>query len=85
MEQATVGIVTLELGLQRSLEVKRLGGLDKASLNVVGLLSQVQRGGTAEVVTFLVLDLLLVISHQGLLLDIAVIVDAGRGHAVLVS
>lgn len=86
MEQTAVRIVALELGLERGLEVERLSSLDETGLNIVGLLGQVERGGAAEVIAILVLDVLLVLGHQGLLLDIAIVIEgAGRSHAVLVG
>ncbi|KAI6767952.1 hypothetical protein HG530_005961 [Fusarium avenaceum] len=84
VKQAAVGIVALELGLERCLEVEGLSGLNKSGLDVVGLLGEVQRSGAAEIITILILNLLLVLGHQSLLLDVAVVIDgAGRSHAVL--
>jgi hypothetical protein len=86
MKQAAVSIVALELGLKRRLEIERLSGLHKSSLDIVGLRGEVQRSGAAEIITILILNMLLVLGHQSLLLDIAVVIDgAGRSHAVLVS
>jgi hypothetical protein len=86
VEQAAVGIVALELGLEGRLEIERLSSLDKSALDVVGLLGEVQGGGTAEIITILILNLLLVLGHKSLLLNVAVVIDgAGRSHAVLVS
>lgn len=86
VEQAAVRIVALELGLEGGLEVEGLSSLDKSGLDIVGLLGEVQGGGAAEIITILVLNMLLVLGHESLLLDVAVVIDgAGRSHAVLVS
>jgi hypothetical protein len=86
VKQAAVSIVALELGLKRRLEIEGLSGLDKSSLDIVGLRGEVQRSGAAEIITILILNMLFVLGHQSLLLDITVVIDgAGRSHAVLVS
>jgi hypothetical protein len=86
VKQAAVSIVALELGLKRRLEIEGLSGLDKSGLDIVGLRGEVQRSGATEIITILVLNLLLVLGHQSLLLNIAVVIDGtSRSHAVLVS
>lgn len=86
VEHAAISIVTLELGLEGGLEIERLSGLNKSSLDIVGLLGHGQRICLAQFLAILILDLLLVLGHQGLLLNIAVVADgAGGSRTVLIS
>jgi hypothetical protein len=86
MEQAAVLIVALELDFKGSRKIERLSSLNKTGLEIVGLLGHGQGVGLAQLLAVLVLDMLLVLGHKSLLLDIAVIVNCtGRGHAVLVA
>lgn len=79
MKQAAVGIVALELGLERCREIKRLGSSGQSRLNVVGLLSHGKGCDGLQLLPILVLDLLPVFVHEGLLLHIAIVIDGPRG------
>ena len=71
MEEIAVVVIALELDIERSGEVERLGGSDEPGLDVVGLLGH---GQGIDIIGILVLDLLLVVGDKGLFLDIAVVV-----------
>lgn len=85
MEQAAVGIVALELDIERCREVEGLSCGGKSSLDVVGLLGHGQRVDLLQFHTILILDLLLVIGDQGFLLHIAVVERSRRSCTVLVG
>lgn len=75
VEEVAVGVVALELDLERRGEVQRLGSGDKSRLNIIGLLGHGQGADALQLLAhaILVLDLLLVIIDQGFLLDVAVV------------
>lgn len=86
MEQAAVGVIALELDLERGGEVEGLGGGGKPRLDIVCLLSHSQGVDLLKLLhAILILDLLLVIGDQSFLLHIAVIESARRGAAVLIG
>lgn len=85
MEQAAVGVIALELDVERGREVEGLCGSSEAALDVIGLLGHGQRIDVLQLQAIFELDLLLVVGNQSLLLDIAIVENSRRLGAVLVS
>lgn len=85
VEQTAVGVVALELDIERRREVERRSGGGESALDVVGLLSHGQRVDLLQLQAILVLDLLLVVGDQSFLLNIAVVEDTRRRRAVLIG
>lgn len=81
MKEVAVGLVALELDLQRSREVEGLRGGGESRLDVVGLLSHCHGADALEVLhAILVLDLFLIVGDEGFLFDIAVIFHGTHGR-----